>query len=68
MLPVKNYSEDFMDVKDAMVEAGFDPEMAEVTMKASTSVDLGVDDAQKVMRMVDMLEDLSNIGSDPSFS
>ena len=61
MLPVKNYSEDFMDVKDAMVEAGFDPEMAEVTMKASTSVDLGVDDAQKVMRMVDMLEDLDDV-------
>jgi YebC/PmpR family DNA-binding regulatory protein len=63
--------EGFMDVKDAMVEAGFDPEMAEVTMKASTSVDLNVDDAQKVMRMVDMLEDLDdvqNVYSNAEFS
>ncbi len=64
-------AEDFMDVKDAMVEAGFDPEVAEVTMKASTSVDLNIDDAQKVMRMVDMLEDLDdvqNVYSNAEFS
>lgn len=64
-------AEDFMDVKDAMVAAGFDPEVAEVTMKASTSVDLSLDDAQKVMRMVDMLEDLDdvqNVYSNAEFS
>ncbi len=63
--------ENFMDVKDAMVAAGFDPEVAEVTMKASTSVDLSLDDAQKVMRMVDMLEDLDdvqNVYSNAEFS
>jgi YebC/PmpR family DNA-binding regulatory protein len=68
---VTTAAEDFMDVKDAMVAAGFDPEMAEVTMKASTSVDLNVDDAQKVMRMVDMLEDLDdvqNVYSNAEFS
>ncbi len=64
-------AEDFMDVKDAMVAAGFDPEVAEVTMKASTSVVLNIDDAQKVMRMVDMLEDLDdvqNVYSNAEFS
>ncbi len=63
--------ENFMDVKDVMVAAGFDPEVAEVTMKASTSVDLSLEDAQKVMRMVDMLEDLDdvqNIYSNAEFS
>ncbi len=54
-------AENFMDVKDAMVAAGFDPEVAEVTVKASTSVDLSLEDAQKVMRMVDMLEDLDDV-------
>ena len=70
-IDVTTSADDFMDVKDAMVAAGFDPEMAEVTMKASTSVDLGVDDAQKVMRLVDMLEDLDdvqNVYSNSEFS
>jgi len=70
-IDVTTSADDFMDVKDAMVAAGFDPEMAEVTMKASTSVDLSVDDAQKVMRLVDMLEDLDdvqNVYSNSEFS
>jgi len=51
----------FMDVKDAMTAAGLEPEMAEITMKASTSIDLELEDAQKVMRMVDALEDLDDV-------
>jgi YebC/PmpR family DNA-binding regulatory protein len=61
----------FMEIKDAMIAANLEPEMAEVTMKASTSVDLNVEDAQKVMRMVDMLEDLDdvqNVYSNAEFS
>ncbi len=70
-IDVTTSADDFMDVKDAMLAAGFDPEMAEVTMKASTSVDLSVDDAEKVMRLVDMLEDLDdvqNVYSNSEFS
>ncbi|MDX2506378.1 MAG: YebC/PmpR family DNA-binding transcriptional regulator [Gammaproteobacteria bacterium] len=70
-IDVTTAADDFMDVKDAMLAAGFDPEMAEVTMKASTSVDLDVEDAQKVMRLVDMLEDLDdvqNVYSNAEFS
>jgi YebC/PmpR family DNA-binding regulatory protein len=51
----------FTAVKEAMIEAGFEPEMAEVTMKPSTSVDLELADAEKVMRLVDMLEDLDDV-------
>lgn len=61
----------YMDVKDAMVAAEHEPEMAELTMKASTSVDLSLDDAQKIMRMVDALEDLDdvqNVYSNAEFS
>jgi len=70
-IDVTTTADDFMDVKDAMVAAGFDPEEAEITMKAATSVDLGVEDAQKVMRLVDMLEDLDdvqNVYSNSEFS
>lgn len=52
---------DFIDVKDAMIAAGFEPEMAEVTMKASTEVELDVDQSQKMMKLIDMLEDLDDV-------
>jgi transcriptional/translational regulatory protein YebC/TACO1 len=48
-------------VKEAMLEAGLEPEMAEVTMSPSTSVDLELEDAEKVMRLVDTLEDLDDV-------
>lgn len=53
--------ESFTEVKEAMIAAGFEPEMAEVTMQPSTNVDLGLEDAEKVLRLVDMLEDLDDV-------
>jgi YebC/PmpR family DNA-binding regulatory protein len=53
--------EAFLDVKQAMRDANLIPEMAEITMQASTNVDLELDDAQKVMRLVDTLEDLDDV-------
>ncbi len=53
--------EAFVDVKEAMVVAGLEPENADITMTASTSVELGLDDAQKVMGLIDMLEDLDDV-------
>ena len=53
--------EDLVNVKEAMVAAGHEPENAEVTMQASTSVDLELEDAQKVMKLIDMLEDLDDV-------
>jgi len=51
----------FLDVKEAMISAGLTPEMGEVTMQPSTSVDLELEDAQKVLRLVDALEDLDDV-------
>jgi YebC/PmpR family DNA-binding regulatory protein len=60
-IDVTTTPEDFNTVRDAMVAAGFEPEVGEVTMQPSTSVDLQLDDAEKVMRLVDMLEDLDDV-------
>ena len=63
--------EEFMNVKDAMVAAGIEPDMAEITMQASLSVDLSFEDAEKVLRLVDALEDLDdvqNVYSNADFS
>lgn len=53
--------ETFSDVKDAMVAAGLEPEFAEVTQRPATQADLDVETAQKVIRLVDMLEDLDDV-------
>ena len=52
---------DFLEVKQNLTEAGFESEMAEVTMKASTTTELDVDDAGKMMRLQDALEDLDDV-------
>jgi len=53
--------EGFITVKEAMIAAGFEPETGDVIMKPSTSVDLDFENAEKVMRLVDVLEDLDDV-------
>ena len=53
--------EEFISIKEAMISAGFEPESADVIMKPSTSVDLDLANAEKVMRLVDVLEDLDDV-------
>jgi len=53
--------EDFMTVKDALVAAKLLPEQAEVTMRASTTSALDLDTAQKMLRLLDVLEDLDDV-------
>ena len=53
--------EAFIDVKETMVAAGHEPENAEITMQPSTTVDLNLEDAEKVLRLVDALEDLDDV-------
>ena len=60
-IDVTTAAEDFVSVKEAMQSAGFTPEQADVTMQASTTVDLELEDAQKAMRLVDALEDLDDV-------
>ena len=50
----------FSDVKVAMDEAGLESENAEVTMRPDNNTDLGADDAQKMIRLLDMLEELDD--------
>ena len=53
--------EEFVNVKEAIIAVGLEPSMADITMQASTTVELELDDAQKVMRLVDTLEDLDDV-------
>lgn len=51
---------EFQRVQQAMVAAGFEPADAEVTMRPSVSMPLTVDDAQKMLKLLDMLEELDD--------
>jgi YebC/PmpR family DNA-binding regulatory protein len=53
--------EGFLDVKEAMITAGYSPESTDVVMQASTEVDLDLENAQKVLRLMDVLEDLDDV-------
>jgi YebC/PmpR family DNA-binding regulatory protein len=53
--------EEFSRVKDAMAAAGLAPENAEVTFSATTSAELDQETAEKLLKMVDALEDLDDV-------
>ncbi|MCP4392544.1 MAG: YebC/PmpR family DNA-binding transcriptional regulator, partial [Gammaproteobacteria bacterium] len=49
-------AEEYVAVKQAMTDAGLEPEDSELTMRASTNADLDVETAGKLLRLVDLLE------------
>ena len=53
--------ENYLTVKCALVAAGFEPDNAEVTMQAATMAELEADDAEKMLRLIDRLEDLDDV-------
>ncbi len=53
--------EDFMAVKEALIEAGLQPDGAEVSMVAAVTVPLDREASEKVMAMVEALEDLDDV-------
>jgi len=60
-IEVLTTDEDYVAVKQAMTDAGLEPEDSELTMRASTNAELDLDDAQKVLRLVDLLESSDDV-------
>ncbi|MEY4684153.1 MAG: hypothetical protein RLZ25_612 [Pseudomonadota bacterium] len=54
-------AEQFEVVRDSLIAAGLAPESAEVTMRASTTIALDEEDAVKLLKLVDRLEDLDDV-------
>ena len=52
---------DFEAVKAALEGAGLTPEVAEVTMRAENPVELAGEDAQRMQKLLDALEDLDDV-------
>ena len=51
----------FEAVRDALIAAGLPPDSAEVTMRAITTIALDEEDAGKLLKLVDRLEDLDDV-------
>ena len=52
---------DFEAVKQALEQAGLVPEIAEVTMRAENTIELTGDDAARMQKLLDVLEDLDDV-------
>jgi YebC/PmpR family DNA-binding regulatory protein len=52
---------DFEAVKNALQAAGLNPDMAEVTMRAENAIALEGDDASRMQKLLDVLEDLDDV-------
>lgn len=52
---------DFEAVKNALEAAGLKPELAEVTMRPENTVELAGEDAQRMQKLLDVIEDLDDV-------
>jgi YebC/PmpR family DNA-binding regulatory protein len=52
---------DFEAVKNALEKAGLKPDVAEVTMRAENTIALAGEDAQRMQKLLDVIEDLDDV-------
>ena len=60
-ISVSTAADDYMAVKDALVAGGLEPAASEVAMIPQNYSELNVDMGEKVLRLVDALEDLDDV-------
>jgi YebC/PmpR family DNA-binding regulatory protein len=60
-LDVITTPEEFTAVRESLTAAGFDTEMGEVTFNASTSAELDQETAERLLKLVEALEDLDDV-------
>jgi len=52
---------DFVDVKEAMVAAGYEPELAEVTKRADNNIAVDTEAGIKLLKLLDVIEELDDV-------
>jgi YebC/PmpR family DNA-binding regulatory protein len=55
-IEVLTAADEYVAVKQAMTDAGLEPEDSDLTMRASVNTELEVEDARKVLRLIELLE------------
>jgi transcriptional/translational regulatory protein YebC/TACO1 len=52
---------DFEAVKNALEAAGLKPEVAEITMRPENTIELTGEDAARMQKLLDVIEDLDDV-------
>ena len=60
-MQVVTEADDFVTVKEALVATALNPDHAEVTLVASNQVNLSLEQAQTLLKLSDVLEDLDDV-------
>lgn len=60
-IEVLTTAENYVKVKQSMTEAGLEPEESDLTMRASANTPLEIEDAARVLGLVDMLESSDDV-------
>ncbi|MCH9643406.1 MAG: YebC/PmpR family DNA-binding transcriptional regulator [Gammaproteobacteria bacterium] len=61
-IDVTTLPDDMLNVKQALIDAGLEPDQSDITMLASTQVDITDDKStEKVIKFIDMLEDCDDV-------
>lgn len=60
-MDVQTAPEDFGTIREALVSTGFEPEHAAIIMQASTQAELDAKEAEKMLRLIERLEDLDDV-------
>ena len=60
-IEVLTSASDFEAVNNALTQAGLTPEVAEVTLRPENTIELSGDDAAKMQKILDVLEDLDDV-------
>ena len=60
-IEVVSAAADFEAVKNALEAAGLKPELAEVTMRPENTIELAGEDAQRMQKLLDVIEDLDDV-------
>lgn len=61
MIEVITSPEDYVKIRQVMTEQDLEPIDSELTMRTSNNTELSVEDGEKVMRLIDMLEELDDV-------
>ena len=61
MIEVVTPAESFHEVQQAMKDAGLEAQMSELIQRPSTETEISGDDVEKVMKLIDALEDLDDV-------
>ena len=60
-IEVLTAADEYVAVKQAMIDAGLEPEESDLTMRPQTSTELELEDARKVLRLVDLLDSSDDV-------